>query len=104
MDGVPAREAMKELKGHGLFERLDEVFMTGQPYMGKAALFGFKDQIAAFDILCEPWFGVSGQVEFIVIMAVDVTEQILSSHRAIRLARELSWPALLSPQLVRHLA
>ena len=34
--GKPVREALPELAGQGIYERLDAVFATGQPHVGKA--------------------------------------------------------------------
>jgi CheY-like chemotaxis protein len=100
--GHPLREVMKELESFGLFDRMDEVFETGQRYEGKAVIFGFRNRgPVMLDILCEPWFDAQGNVERIVTFAMDVTSSVLSQHRLKNISRELVSPLLESKGLRR---
>jgi PAS domain S-box-containing protein len=85
--GKPIREALPELKGQGIFELLDNVFNTGEPFYGNE----IPVRVAkAKDILEEIYFNFTyhpirnenAEVEGIFVHAVDVTELVKAKKRA----------------------
>jgi PAS domain S-box-containing protein len=80
--GRPAREAAPELVEQGFLARMDEVYRTGVPYVGReAALMWDRDGEgrlveAFFDFVYQPLLDAAGAVEGIVVFAVEVTEQV----------------------------
>jgi PAS domain S-box-containing protein len=75
------RETLPELEGQGFFELLDQVYRTGTPYIGKEVKGtlnrgpGQSPQEGYFDFIYQPVFNVAGEVEAIMALAVDITEQ-----------------------------
>lgn len=81
--GQPIRETLPELAGQGFFELLDQVYASGVPYIGKnSRVFlnrvpgGGTPQEAYFDFVYQPVRNIEGQIEGIMALAVDVTEQV----------------------------
>jgi PAS domain S-box-containing protein len=91
--GLAVPEALPELKGSGIFELLDQVYQTGDAYRGsdyKAPLKVRNSGIAEdryFDFIFQPTFTSIGEVEGIFVLAVDLTERVLS-RRAVELSEE----------------
>jgi PAS domain S-box-containing protein len=80
--GQPIMKTLPELAGQGFFELLDQVYVSGIPYIGKdtKALLnrgpGNLLQEACFDFIYQPIRKVDGQIEGIMALAVEVTEQL----------------------------
>jgi PAS domain S-box-containing protein len=79
--GKPIREALPELDGQGFFELLDQVFTSGEPYIGddvRARLDtgGGKLEDRYFDFVYQPLRRADGAVEGVLVHAVDVTERV----------------------------
>jgi PAS domain S-box-containing protein len=80
--GRTMRAMRPELTGQGFFELLDEVYRSGAPYIGKNMKVllrrGGSDQLseAYFDFVYQPVRNISGQVEGVMILAVETTEQV----------------------------
>jgi diguanylate cyclase (GGDEF)-like protein/PAS domain S-box-containing protein len=77
--GKPFLEALPEVAGQGFDVLLDQVFDSGQPFVGrgmKAALQQADGKLADvyFDLLCQPLFGSDGAVTGIFCQLNDVTE------------------------------
>ena len=78
--GLPIRRALSELEGQGIFELLDRVRASGEPYIGKSQRVTLnrgprgQAQDTYFDFVCQPTFDVEGRVDSIVVVAHDVTE------------------------------
>ena len=77
----PIREAMPEIAEQGFIEVLDEVYRTGQRYVGIETLARvgadsghLRD--AYFDFVYEPMRGASGDVEGVLIHCVEVTDRV----------------------------
>jgi two-component system, sensor histidine kinase len=76
------RETLPELVGQGFFEILDDVYRRGVPYVGKnvKALLnrgpGKAPEEAYFDFIYHPVRNVAGEVEGVMSLAVEVTEQM----------------------------
>jgi PAS domain S-box-containing protein len=85
--GKPFREARPELAGQGMFELLDTVYATGEPFIGneiKAALDRLgngKLDVGYFNFVYQPTCNIKGEVDGIFIHAVEVTEQIKARQK-----------------------
>ena len=80
--GKPLGEAMPELVGQGYVELLDRVYCTGLPYTGieMPALLNRDDGSSPyeghFNVIFQPIRNLAGEVEGILVHAVDVTAQV----------------------------
>ncbi len=78
--GKPIRTAVPELEGQGIFELLDNVRASGEPYIGKSLRTSLhrgphgEPEDVFFDFVYQPTFGPDGRVESIVVVAHEVTE------------------------------
>ncbi len=79
--GKTVREGLPEIEGQALIGLLDEVYRTGQPYVGKrVSLFlrrhpGKEPQEAILDFVLQPIVENDGGVIGIFVQGQDVTEQ-----------------------------
>ncbi|MDF2493724.1 MAG: histidine kinase [Sphingomonas sp.] len=79
--GVPVREALPDIDGQGYFERLDTVYSTGQPYVGRNVPVIVERQPGAapeeryVHVIYQPIFGEDGRVSGIFVDGYDVTDQ-----------------------------
>ncbi|MBD1919470.1 MULTISPECIES: PAS domain S-box protein [Cyanophyceae] len=93
--GLTAREAFPELEGQGFFELLDQVFETGQPFVGNEIAAQFDRQgngtleEGFFNFVYQPLFDVNGAVEGIVTFSFEVTTQVVARRQAEALAEDL---------------
>jgi PAS domain S-box-containing protein len=92
--GQPAREALPELAGQGVFEVMDRVYTTGHSYVGRARPAkvvrpGAPQEEMYFDIAYHPQRDAAGRVEGVAIFAYDVTDLVRSRRTAEALARDL---------------
>jgi PAS domain S-box-containing protein len=78
----PVRETLPELSERAFFDLFDQVYRTGVPYIGKemkAVLdrgpAGAPEE-AYFDFIYQPVRNVSGEIEGIMVLAVEVTDQL----------------------------
>jgi signal transduction histidine kinase/DNA-binding NarL/FixJ family response regulator len=91
--GLPIRAALPELAGQGLYELLDQVYRTGETFVGRETLVQLqtpgKDGLhdVYFDFVYHPIRDATGQVEGIFAHAVDVTDQVLARRQ---LEREIA--------------
>jgi len=92
--GQTAREAFPELEGQGIFELLDRVYRTGEPYVANELEVNIRrardrePEQAFFNLTYQPMCTADGAVYGIGVVAVDVTESVLSRHRIEGLLRE----------------
>ena len=92
--GKPLVEAIPELIGQGFLELLDEVFISGVPYIGKEQYAVLEGKGWYLNFFYQPITGEDGLVDSLLITATDVTELVQSRHRveeaeiAMRLAIE----------------
>ncbi|MDB5186348.1 MAG: chemotaxis protein methyltransferase CheR [Candidatus Saccharibacteria bacterium] len=90
--GKPIREAMPELEGQGIYEILDNVYRTGEPYFGsevpvKIDRDGKGDiQDGYFNFVYKPSCGESGEVDGILVHGVEVTDQVNARKRVEEIA------------------
>jgi PAS domain S-box-containing protein len=79
--GHSIRETLPELGGQGFFELMDQVYLTGVPYIGKNMKAILKrgpenrPQETYFNFIYQPVRNIDGQIEGIMALAVEVTEQ-----------------------------
>ena len=80
--GLPIRTARPEMEGLGVFELLDQVYATGQPFVGKEICFeahhpqtGQREE-RYYNFVYRPVRDSEGAVNGILIHGVDVTEQV----------------------------
>ncbi len=75
--GKPIREALPELANQGIFELLDRVYTSGEPYVGRSVrlvLNRGESQEVFFDFVYQPIFDERGTVESIAVVVFEVTE------------------------------
>ena len=92
--GMTLREAFPEVEGQGVFEILDRVYQTGQPWSASELEISFRRARDSepvpgyFNVAYQPLCTAEGNVYAIGIVAVEVTESVLSRHRIEALLRE----------------
>lgn len=80
--GKPVREALPEVEGQGFFELLDQVYTTGQLYIGTEAkiMLDSRDDGQLEEVYCnfiyQPTYNAQGEVDGVLALGVDVTEQV----------------------------
>lgn len=95
--GKPLRTALREaqpaLAGQDFFERLDQVYRTGDPYVGRetpATIYRGGDgcpegggvEEGYFDLVLQPLRDTRGGVDGVFAFAVDVTDYVRARERA----------------------
>lgn len=94
--GRTIREALPDLEGQGVFERLDQVFTTGQPFIGTEVAVQFDRQghgvieEGFFNFIYQPIVDINGVVEGIMTLGFEVTDQVVARRQAESLAVDLS--------------
>src|ERR1700728_2832151 len=79
--GLTVREAVPEVEGQGFFELLDNVFATGEPFVGKDVKItlqrtpGGDAETRYLDFVYQPIRDESGNVTSIFVEGLDVTER-----------------------------
>ncbi|MEN3296842.1 MAG: hypothetical protein V7642_6095 [Burkholderiales bacterium] len=92
--GKPVRKALPELDGQGFFELLDNVFATGEPFVGRARPLSVERMPGApaeqryIDFVYQPIFGADKKVIGIFSQGSDVTDRILAEEEVQRKQRE----------------
>ena len=93
--GRPIEEVFPEVAGQGIFEPLDRVYRTGQPYAATDVRVQYNRggagvlQEAYFTFAYEPLRDTTGAVTGVLQHAVDVTEQVQARRRTEELAQQL---------------
>jgi PAS domain S-box-containing protein len=95
--GLTLRQALPELGGQGLFEVMDRVYSSGEPFVGKEfpMLLGTRrgDMPATepyFDFVFQPLRDAEGRVEGIASFAFEVTDQVLARRTVEELLRDMA--------------
>ncbi|CAN5753453.1 hypothetical protein BH23GEM3_BH23GEM3_03010 [soil metagenome] len=92
--GRTFREAFPEVASTGLYEMLDRVYETGEPFVGNEAnipLARRGDGVLEdtyWNFVWQPLSGVEGHVTEILVHAVEVTEQVLARQQVEQKAEE----------------
>ncbi|WP_296618249.1 ATP-binding protein [Marivirga sp.] len=84
--GKPIREALPELEGQGFFEMLDNVYSTGEPFIGNELLTkldngGGKVEEVYLNFVFQPSHNSDGEINGILVHAVDVSELVLARKK-----------------------
>jgi PAS domain S-box-containing protein len=86
--GKPVREAVPELEGQGFLELLDNVYQTGEPFIGRELPIEIQRQPDGglekryFDFVYQPIFDRDNKVTGIFGHGVDITEQVEARQQA----------------------
>lgn len=93
--GRTVREAFPELEGQGFFELLDQVFTTGEPFLGNEVAAQFDRQgngmieEGFFNFVYQPIHDINGAVEGVITFGFEVTAQVIARRQAEALAEDL---------------
>ena len=80
--GLTARQAFPDLDGQGIFEILDRVYRTGEPFVADELPLAFRDRPGAelqervLNFTYQPLRDESGGVYAIAAVVIDVTDQV----------------------------
>ena len=86
MIGKTVREALPDIAGQGYFELLDNVYSSGEPFVGKALQVKLRQEPGAapeehyVDLVYQPIMGGDGTVSGIFVQGHDITERILAEQ------------------------
>jgi signal transduction histidine kinase len=88
--GLTPRTAFPELAGSGIHELFDQVYATGEPWVGPESLVrydrdGTGVQDTWFDLRFEPVRDIAGRTVGVFNFAVDVTDQVCARRQTERL-------------------
>jgi signal transduction histidine kinase len=89
--GLPLREALPELSGQGIYEELEQVLASGEPWLGSARRITLardpngEPEECFFDYVYQPMRNDSGAVERVAMVAFEVTE-LARARRAAEVA------------------
>lgn len=84
--GKPVREAVPEAENQGFFEILDNVYQSGNPFIGNEVPINLKVsphtvKSSFLNFLYQPTRNFEGEIDGIFVHAIDVTEQVLSRKK-----------------------
>ncbi|SDL71735.1 PAS domain S-box-containing protein [Salinimicrobium catena] len=83
--GKPIKEVLPEIEGQGFIDILDEVFRTGEIYIGHekpVSLESENGQVTSFlDFVYQPLKNEKDEITGIFVHAVDVTEKVLARKK-----------------------
>lgn len=84
--GKTVLEALPELEGQGVIELLDGVYRTGVPFIGSARKVvlnrgeNAQPEGVYFDFIYQPMRDTDGEIEGILVHAIDVTQHVLARN------------------------
>ncbi|KRB21945.1 hypothetical protein ASD99_06925 [Mesorhizobium sp. Root695] len=84
--GMPIRQALPEVEGQGFFELLDQVFTSGEAFIGYALKTklqrtpGAATEERFIDLVYQPVRNPSGEVFGIFVQGVDVTDRLFAEQ------------------------
>ncbi|HZL20011.1 MAG TPA: ATP-binding protein [Polyangia bacterium] len=92
--GKPAREALPELGPQGLWDLLDRVYETGEPFLATEFAARFQADLAGgpsdaerrFNWVAQPTHDETGRIDGVLVFAVEVTDQT-TARRQVEVAR-----------------
>lgn len=84
--GKPIREALPELEGSGIYELLDEVYKTGEPFIANEMPVTFqkangKLEERILNFIYQASRNAEAEIDGILVHAVDVTEQVFARRK-----------------------
>ena len=92
--GKPVREALPEIQGQGFAELLDEVYRTGESFVGSELRMYLQQEPGAapeeryLNFVYQPMRDGDGKVTGVLATGYDVSEQVQARERTERLAAE----------------
>ncbi|MBC3542075.1 PAS domain-containing protein [Rufibacter sediminis] len=93
--GKSFRQVVPELEEQGFFDIIEQVYATGELHLGTEtpAYLDRKGngtlELGYFNFMYQPLFDEHQQVEGIIVLVVEVTEQVRMQEEALKLAQEL---------------
>ncbi|MDB5729286.1 MAG: domain S-box protein, partial [Noviherbaspirillum sp.] len=93
--GKSVRDALPELEGQGFYELLDNVYTTGEAFVGRAWPLsierspGGPAELRYIDFVYQPIFGTDNKVIGIFSQGSDVTDRVLAENEVRRKQEEL---------------
>ncbi|KAA9340647.1 PAS domain-containing protein [Adhaeribacter soli] len=93
--GIPLSEAWPEIAAQGLTEQMRQVYTTGRPqYFWENQVMVDRENNGElsegyFDFTYQPFRDFNGKIEGVLILATEVTEQVLAKRAAFQLSEEL---------------
>ena len=91
--GKPIREALPELDGQGIYELIDHVYTSGEPFNGRSVRLilnrgpGGQPEECFFEFVYEPLRGDGGRVDGVIVVVFEVTELARAREQAETAAR-----------------
>ncbi len=102
--GKTVREAQPELEEQGIYELLDKVYRTGEPFFGYEIPVSVKTTNGTtqryYNLMYQPTHNTSGQIDGIVSFAFDVTQQALARQSVEEREEQYRFLANAMPQQV----
>src|SRR5688572_21422135 len=87
--GRPLFEVLPELAGLGVRQILDDVLRTGTPFVGKALPMNSRGADPRyFNLTWSPLRGADGEIEGVMGLGVDVTDEIVARNQVEELRKE----------------
>jgi PAS domain S-box-containing protein len=96
LTGLTVRQSMPAREGQSIFDMMDRVYATGEPFIGKElpvrfSALGFDVPTESFfDVVYQPLRDTEGRVEGIASFAFDVTDQVLGRRTVEELLRDMA--------------
>jgi PAS domain S-box-containing protein len=93
--GTPVRDALPEIAGQGFFELLDEVFLTGEPFVGQSMPVELQRtpdgplEKRYLDLVYQPIIEADGAITGIFAQGHDVTGKVESEQALLELNADL---------------
>lgn len=93
--GKTVEEALPEVGKQGFVDLLDNVYHTGEPFIGNEIIVNLKDEEgnlknSYLNFVYQPTRNQAGEIDGIFVHAVDVTEQVLSRKKVEKSESRLS--------------
>ncbi|TGE21699.1 PAS domain S-box protein [Hymenobacter aquaticus] len=91
VSGVPIAEALPEVEEQGFVALMQQVYSSGQPYYGLEQLTLIENEHTGqpepryLDFTYQPLRDEVGQIQGILVFAIEVTDRVLSRRRALAL-------------------
>lgn len=93
--GKSVVEALPEVAGQGFLELLDQVYSSGEPFVGRGSPVALQREANGrvetryVDFVYQPVFGIDGAITGIFVEGSDVTDRVLAERRQQLLITEL---------------
>ncbi len=102
--GKTVREAQPELEGQGIYELLDSVYQSGEPFFGNEIAVPIVTPNGPtqryYNFMYQPTHDAAGQIDGIVSFAFDVTQQVLARQKVEEREEQYRFLANAMPQQV----